>query len=409
MSQNTFYELIPSVQYYDWGSTDDQSSIRTFLKKKHSHFLTEKPIAEVWKGAHPKNPSHLKDIHDSSRTYNFYQLIQENPSHVLGEDLSFKKEFPFLLKILEAEKPLSIQSHPDKKTAIILHKKDPANYPDSNHKPEIAISLGDFEALCGFRPHEELLNFFYQYPTKELWDQKSEFSLKRIYANLMNADKQKLVALTEEFLSFLSEASPDPIRDQWFIKLYQTFGKDDPGIYSIYLLNYYHLKENEALFLPPNTPHAYLRGSIVECMTNSDNVIRAGLTSKFKDIPTLLATLDYEKKRISPLRPKKTNNISKFYQIPIEEFYLELIHSSDQDFDKTLFYHLKFFPSIITILRGNVKVIMNQKEWSFHEGQILFFPGDLKHQEIILIFSSEAWAFLATTLLNQKTKESLEL
>lgn len=417
-----FYILVPTIQFYDWGNKNEKGFLKSFLKKTNRLQLDNNlPVAELWKGAHKKSPSKLipfplkyLEKHPDiliNQEKQLDHLIETDPEHFLGPSLLNKniKKLPFLFKILDAEKPLSIQAHPDKKLAEILHKKDPVNYPDDNHKPELAISLGNFEAIVGFRPIKEFINFINVYPIKNYINIENipkEEIIPYVYKKIMLLEPEKIELIVQDILNFLNTNSPEPKRDYWFNQFIKYFGKRDPGLFSIYLFNYYDLKKGEAIFLGPNIPHAYLKGEILECMADSDNVVRGGLTSKFKDINVLLSMLDYNGHYIHPINPIYYNNEFKYYPTPIKDFIVKLLYEQESnEYAKKI--QLKDFPSIMVILSGNVKLILIDNEYShyeeinFPEGEILFFPGDLSFRkiEIYLEFNQDSWVFLASTLL----------
>lgn len=171
-------ELKCKVQTYDWGRYGIDSIVATLMKSSNSDFILDekKPYAELWISTHPNGPSYMKDLNISLEEY-----IKQN-SDVLGNDAQkvFGHHLPFLFKVLSVNKALSIQAHPDKvctytviqvkwlnvkhcifsqEKAKELHQQYPTIYKDANHKPELAIALTPFEALCGFRPIREIQEF----------------------------------------------------------------------------------------------------------------------------------------------------------------------------------------------------------------------------------------------------------
>ena len=220
-----------------------------------------------------------------------------------GVDSTLKAgDLPFLFKVLSINQALSIQAHPNKSLARELHKRDPKNYPDSNHKPEMLIALNDFEAMCGFRLANEIVKHFSSYPElMELCDKPNcdeftttpvESKLRKCFHSMMNKDEK---FVTEKFHQLKqrieSQASSNEL-DSLFLRLASQY-PNDVGCFSIFLLNCLKLERGEAIYLSANIPHAYLFGDGVECMATSDNVVRAGLTPKFKDVNVLCDMLDY--------------------------------------------------------------------------------------------------------------------
>ena len=209
---------------------------------------------------------------------------------------------PFLFKVLSINQALSIQAHPNKSLARQLHQKDPKNYPDANHKPEMLIALNDFEAMCGFRLASEIVEHFAKYPElvelcdgrncEEFKKSPTEATLKDCFHSMMNRNEKFVSETFERLKSRLEEQATGSYVDTLFLRLANQY-PNDVGCFSIFLLNCIHLSRGEALFLSANVPHAYLFGDGVECMATSDNVVRAGLTPKFKDVKILCDMLDY--------------------------------------------------------------------------------------------------------------------
>jgi mannose-6-phosphate isomerase len=227
---------------------------------------------------------------------------------------------PFLFKVLSCGKTLSIQAHPDKTLAAKLNESDPTHYGDANHKPEMAIALTPFEAMCGFRRIEEISSLLQKHP--EFAACISNEAKLQVFMCNPHDDTSKRVALQALFNSFMkcpSEVSkvqlqlllkriqseqsnnhPHPHEEApWerkcsraILRLAQQF-HGDAGAMAPFFLNYLLIAPGESFFMAPNEPHAYVAGEILECMACSDNVVRAGLTPKFKDVDNLVEMLTY--------------------------------------------------------------------------------------------------------------------
>jgi mannose-6-phosphate isomerase len=181
-----------------------------------------------------------------------------------------------------------------------LHAKFPDIYKDPNPKPELAIAISRFTALYGFRPAEQIVEFGRRFPQllqiigerefRDLEISGSPVAFKKVYSSLMHASRCKVKEVIDSILqSSDNEGSVVEVaRD-----LNDQYPGGDVGVLSVFFLNIVDLLPGQAIFIGPNVPHAYLSGDLIECMTCSDNVIRGGLTSKFKDVETLLASLDY--------------------------------------------------------------------------------------------------------------------
>ncbi|XP_028026153.1 mannose-6-phosphate isomerase [Bombyx mandarina] len=300
-------ELQCKALHYDWGKVGSESIVARLLHSADSRIDIDqtKPYAELWMGTHPNGPSLIIE-----RNILLSDYLKENLD-AIGPAVrkKFGVAIPFLLKILSIKKALSIQAHPNKEHAEQLHKNFPDMYKDPNHKPEIAIALTSFEALCGFRPLSEIREFLKKLP--ELTNILSKEAVDRVLTNQDQGDNNKILRPLFESLMTCEKASvsnslqnlinrleKDDASNQTFLlysllrRLHSDF-PGDVGCWGPYFLNYIVLHPGQAIFLKPNLPHAYLSGDCVECMACSDNVIRAGLTPKHIDVPTLVDMLDY--------------------------------------------------------------------------------------------------------------------
>ena len=206
-------------------------------------------------------------------------------------------------------KALSIQAHPDKELAALLHKAHPDVYRDPSHKPEMAIALTEFEMLCGFRPIEQIEEFFKDVPVLKGIGFKD---LKTSFTALMNSDP----SITKKHYAHLK--NPKNEVDKLFLRLWDQY-PGDIGCLCVYFLNYIKLKPGEAVFMAANEPHAYLKGDCLEVMACSDNVVRAGLTPKPRDVDTLCKMLTYKVHNPSDIIICP----SLIYAPPVEEFAVE--------------------------------------------------------------------------------------
>jgi mannose-6-phosphate isomerase len=308
-------------------------------------------------GTHPSNPS--KDL-QTGRT--LLDLVQDNQA-LMSKEISEKYEnkLPFLFKVLSINKALSIQAHPNKKLAEQLHARDPKNYPDDNHKPEMTIAITDFEGLCGFRPLNEISHFLSTVPAlRQLLgeDESKDFestvkgsdetankkALQSAFRKLMSSTKEGLEAATSALLdqaskekdTFAGSGGPTNTGAELSELVTRLNGQfpNDIGVFVLFFLNYVTLSPGEAMFLRADDIHAYISGDIIECMASSDNVVRAGFTPKFKDVDTLTEMLTYN---YAPIEEQKMEAVdypyatlnrtaysnageARLYDPPIEEF-----------------------------------------------------------------------------------------
>ncbi|CAN1784701.1 Mannose-6-phosphate isomerase 2 [Linum perenne] len=264
-------------------------------------------------GIHGSAPSFVVDS-DSGAALSLKDWIVRNPS-VLGDKVldHWGSNLPFLFKILSVGKALSIQAHPDTELAKKLHKLHPDIYKDESHKPEMALAITEFEALCGFVSFEELKDVLCNIPEiVELIDSKDVYQLlqinhrveaekvksvlRSIFTQLMSASREmttKAVSKLKIRLQMQSQVKQLTDKENLVLKLEKQY-PDDIGVISAFFLNHLKLKPGQALYLGANEPHAYISGDCIEIMATSDNVVRAGLTPKYRDVPTLCSMLTYK-------------------------------------------------------------------------------------------------------------------
>ena len=311
--KNSIISFTPSYQNYLWGKLPQDSLVCRYLDKQE--ILEDVPYAELWLGAHPK----ASGIIDGSLSLNKH--INDNVVSCLGDSLElFGAELPFLLKILSINRPLSIQAHPDKELAEILHSQRPDIYPDNNHKPEMAVALSTLDLLVGFKDPKEILSNMEEYPAIKIAADYVDPTkdLKLFFKNIMDYPKLGLPSLFNSIKRKLisKDASKLKIEEQYFLKTYkEDFPDGDHGLFGFFILQFIRLQKGEAIEIKENTPHCYLYGDLVECMANSDNVVRAGLTGKYCDADVLIKMLNYENQL-----QKLLTKIIKIDNLKITEF-----------------------------------------------------------------------------------------
>jgi mannose-6-phosphate isomerase len=365
-------------------------------------------------GTHPSNPS--KDVL-TKRT--LLDLVQDNQA-LISQDISarFGSKLPFLFKVLSIGKALSIQAHPNKKLAEQLHARDPKNYPDDNHKPEMTIAITPFDGLCGFRPLAEISHFLTTVPslrslvgdkeaeayetavkgreTSETKDdeESNKKALQRAFGSLMNSKKEDVEAASRQLVESAKKEGSDFARGG----LPSTSGKEladllvrlnsqfpgDIGLFVLFFLNYVKLEVGEAMFLKADDIHAYLSGDIIECMAASDNVVRAGFTPKFKDVDTLISMLTYSYAPISEQKmepvdyPYVTLNTVAYssgseatlYDPPIDEFSVVKTDLKKKGAKAT--FEQIAGPSIFICTTGEGKISVGSKVEDVKPGYVYF-------------------------------------
>ncbi|KAL4073845.1 RmlC-like cupin domain-containing protein [Scleroderma yunnanense] len=336
---NPVFLITPTTQRYEWGKIGNSSKVAQLAISAVPGFVLDgsTPYAELWMGTHVKSPSGVTDSNKTLRT-----VLAEHPE-LLGDVPSVfdttDGNLPFLFKVLSIGKALSIQTHPDKKTAEKLHAEQPKVYTDPNHKPELALALTPFRGLCGFMPIPDIKTYLTDVPEfKSLIpenvvcqfegasENEEKAALKELFSCIMTADvenvKKQLSSLVERYQRGGETRAEQGIKDLVLTLNSQFPG--DVGIFCSFVLNCVDMQPGEAIFLGAGEPHAYVAGDIIECMANSDNVIRAGLTPKPKDIPNLVSGLTYKTTKVDEhiIKPEPflLCKYTTIYDPPIPDF-----------------------------------------------------------------------------------------
>lgn len=392
------YLLHNQVQHYAWGTKGEHAFIPHLLGIKAE---PKQPYAELWIGIHPKAPS--KVVLDEEMIP-LQQWIATYPQETLGNAVAerFSGKLPFLLKVLSAGEPLSIQAHPNKAQAEELHIRDPEHYPDDNHKPELAIALDSLTALMGFKPFPDILKALHCYPElgnfvgQELCDTlnrvKNPSSLKQqelvrlMFSTLVRRSiryEQELSQSLDELARRLGHAA-NPLKEEEdiFLTLRERYSGADVGLCALFLFNLIHLKSGQGVFTKAGVPHAYLEGNIVECMANSDNVVRVGLTPKYKDAETLITILDYEPGPISLLEGSLDGE-EIVYHTPVSEFQVSRWNMNPHTERRE---RTKGVPTILLLTKGEIRISWNVASENetkvFRQGQAFFIPACLTEFQV---------------------------
>ncbi|KVI00150.1 Mannose-6-phosphate isomerase [Cynara cardunculus var. scolymus] len=449
-----------SVKEYDWGRIGLDSLVaRLFLRNCNDKIEESKHYAEFWMGTHASGPSFIAEEKGVGNV-SLKSWISKNPE-VLGDTVVDKWgiDLPFMFKVLSVAQALSIQAHPDKELAGLLHTLKSNVYKDANHKPEMVLALTEFEALCGFISFEELETVLESVPeimevvggayadevlpvneeAKEaqflrsifiklmsagskvvsvavsklinrldkenkvpkymslallmlcldhissredgkddegldVFLQLQEESMRRSTAGGVTGLKERIDEAAPRFLvqvfvsrfrvlslrllvgppsspslwqpignmvvigyptSVLGDIAPDDnsffssnqtrqltSKEELALKLEKQY-PDDIGVIASFLFNHVRLNPGEALYVASNEIHAYVGGECVECMATSDNVVRAGLTPKNRDVKILCSMLTYKQGPPEILKGVPVNAYTKRYNPPFEEFEVD--------------------------------------------------------------------------------------
>lgn len=374
-----------TIQNYAWGS---HSAISSMLGRPSP---TARPEAELWLGAHPNAPSLVLPERESLATQ-----LEREPDRLLGAEnhARFGARLPFLLKVLAAETPLSLQAHPTMAQARAGFDAEEArgvplsaperNYKDRSHKPELLCALTPFEALCGFRRIEDTLELFrvlsaphVSYVVDILRGLPTEAGLAQLFSTLLGLSLERRAELAREALDRCTElaAVEGPFQHElaWAVSIGVLY-PGDIGIVTALLMNLVRLSPGEAIYLPARNLHAYLRGVGMEIMANSDNVLRGGLTPKHVDPAELQRVLEFKAGPVNVLRGEQRGN-ARVYATPSAEFELQsfLLTPGERalvgDGERR-------GPEILFCQRGRVDVTCNGQDSSLAAGESLFIAAD---------------------------------
>ncbi|WP_031014839.1 mannose-6-phosphate isomerase, class I [Streptomyces sp. NRRL F-5727] len=366
-----------TVQSYDWGS-------RTLLPELTGEPPTGAPQAELWMGAHPAAPSRV--LREDVLTP-LDRVVAGNPEGELGAATvrRFGPRLPFLLKLLAADAPLSVQVHPDLAQAQAGFARENAlgvpldaahrNYRDDQHKPEMIVALTPFRGLCGFQAPAD---------AADLLD-SLEVPALRPYAETLRvvAEPQALAEVFRAFLRppaglldavarALAVAAKGPAEAH--IAAYDRIARAHPGdsgLLSALLLRYVELSPGEALFLGAGVPHAYLSGLGVEIMANSDNVLRCGLTSKHVDAEELTRIVRFGTPPARVLTPRGEEG-EEVYPAPVDDFRLSRYDLRTGEPRRRLTLDA---PQILLCTAGTVTVSSSGRSLGTGPGQAVYVPA----------------------------------
>lgn len=380
------YLLDNPLRPYAWGS---KTAIAGLLGRTPSGG----PEAELWLGAHPDSPSHTA-LRDGS-TEGLDSLIASDPERMLGSAVSseFGGRLPYLMKVLAAAAPLSLQVHPsldqaragfaaENHTGVAMDAAN-RNYRDSNHKPEMIFALSDFEALCGFRPASETAAVFrFLAGTVDdpvflrgvaglIGSGAPEDGLRAAFEQVMTADGAADAVRAVQQAAAGSAADGPFARDLQTVNELSEHYPGDPGVLVALMLNRVSLAAGEALCLPAGQLHAYLSGLGIEVMASSDNVLRGGLTPKHVDVPELMRICSFSPTPPPLVAAQGTDAGQELYRPPFTEFQLQRIELQPDGGPVALAQH---GPVIVLAVEGGTRLDSPKSELGLLHGQSAFIP-----------------------------------
>lgn len=363
------------IQNYAWGST---TSIQQLFDIPNPDAL---PQAEIWMGAHPNGCS---QITHQDKTVGLNEFIEHNKTAVLGERTEKRfNELPYLFKVLAAEKALSIQVHPSKQAAEIGFEKENQagidlkaanrNYKDPNHKPELVYALTPYVAMNGFRDYADIVRLFealdaaslHSY-VKALKQNPTTQGLSQFFEAILSLSGDEKASALQALHQYATQQKGDEFADLLLDLEKQYPG--DVGLLAPLMLHTITLQPGEAMYLDACTPHAYIKGTGLEIMANSDNVLRAGLTPKYIDVPELIANTLCEPKPSAEilLSPKEEKN-TKHYPIPVDDFKFS-VYECEANLTCQSAEIIFAIDSDVTLMHENGEVLVLTK------GQSAFIP-----------------------------------
>jgi mannose-6-phosphate isomerase len=324
-----------AVRPYAWGS---RTTIPELLGRP---VPAPHPEAELWMGAHPGDPSKITGPDGVERS--LLDLVESDPVGQLGEQCAERwgGRLPFLLKVLAAEEPLSMQAHPSAEQAKQGHAKEEKagipreapnrNYPDPTAKPELVCALTEFHALAGFRDPERSMTLLRAIETPGLAKytalleaQPDADGLRALFTTWITLPQTTLDELLPEVLDacvlHVKEHGEFDVECRTILELGEAHPRD-AGVLAALLLNRLTLAAGEAIYLAAGNLHLYLHGAAVEILANSDNILRCGLTPKHVDVPELLRVVDFGSGEM-PVQTGEVEQRMSVYHTDAPEFEL---------------------------------------------------------------------------------------
>lgn len=367
---------------YPWGKHGKQSLAAKYCEKTPgTDFKIDdsKDYAEMWMGTYPDLPSYVLSTGEDLQ-----EVLNKN-TELIGESTlkKFGKDLPFLPKVLSIAKALPLQCHPNKELSAKLHKQDPENFTDPNHKPEIAVALSDFEAFCGWKPIDEIAPLFELEPLQKYMPEKgAKFDdgvLKKVVYAMLTDEDDSIAKAQEE----LKKIPKERFGKQTYIpemlpRLQEQYDKTDPGnLVALLTMNFLQLKSGDSIYIPADGIHAYLSGDIIECMARSNNVLNTGFCPRAERnsakmfVETLTFAPHSKKDAILPSKPYKGSKNGKtvIYAPPMSEFNMlkTTLKSGESDEVEKV-----GGPSVFIVTDGEGTLMAGGKDHELKTGYIFF-------------------------------------
>jgi mannose-6-phosphate isomerase len=381
-----------AIRTYAWGS---RTAIAEFTGRP---VPTDHPEAELWFGAHPEDPAWLETANGET---SLLDTLVADPEGQLGAvaRARFGDALPFLMKVLAADEPLSLQAHPSAKQAVEGYRREERlgiplnspwrNYRDTSHKPELLVALQPFEALAGFRPAARTVELLQALAVSDLdpfidllSDQSDADGLRALFTTWITAPQPDIDVLVPAVLDgaigyVSSGATEFAAEAKTVLELGERYPVD-AGVLAALLLNRINLAPGEAIYLPAGNLHTYLRGIGLEAMANSDNVLRGGLTPKHVDVPELLRVLDFTPTGEEALRPTTHGEVPELvYDTPADEFAVSALTLGDEYLGHEVDAPSRHDgPQILLCTEGSATVHAKSGALTLHRGAAAWVAAD---------------------------------
>jgi mannose-6-phosphate isomerase len=374
-----------AVRPYAWGS---RTIIAELLGKE---VPAPHPEAELWLGAHRDDPSTIVETGES-----LADVIGADPEGQLGTAVARRwgNRLPFLLKVLAADEPMSLQAHPSaaqaqdgyarEETAEIPRDAPNRNYPDPTPKPELVCALTEFHALAGFRDPHRTVALLRAVSTPGLAPyvellaaEPGREGLRALFTTWITLPQPAIDALLPDLLdacvTHVKAHGEFELECRTVLELGESY-PGDAGVLAALLLNRLVLQPGEAIFLPAGNLHAYLHGTAVEILANSDNVLRGGLTPKHVDVPELLRVLDFSCGEMTVHTGEPVDGgPRRVYSVDAREFELSRVEWAAGDTAPATL--AGGVPRILLCLDGAVAVRAGAAETVVRRGESLWLPA----------------------------------
>ncbi|KIK63482.1 hypothetical protein GYMLUDRAFT_57671 [Collybiopsis luxurians FD-317 M1] len=385
------FQLSGSCNNYPWGKKGKESLAAKLCAQTPGtdfEINDEEVYSEMWFGDYPDYPARrlsdgqlLKDV------------LEADKERLLGKKVieELDGQLPYLPKILSIAKALPLQIHPNKELAAEFHRKDPENFTDPNHKPEIAVALSKFEVFAGFKPLDKVELLFKVGPLQRFGPKEGSSwtneTLRNVTRNMLKADRETVQAVQREFSQVPKEALGDAAYILDLIpRLQDQYGPNDSGILvALYCMNYLVFDAGDAIYIPADGIHAYLSGDIVERMARSNNVLNVGFCppADRNNIDLFAQTLTFKAhSRDDVYLPGRKTEKGRHgrtvaYRPPMSEFDMLKSDLAAGEYEEIL---PSDGPTVLIVTSGAGTMMADGKRFELEEGFIFFIaPGiDMK-------------------------------